>query len=113
MPRISVAKTRWLRKFDTSDAGARELALGADEQLLDRSASLPERGCHVELVIIRLGDDLTPWRSFAFEAFGPLDSVQESLLRTALLVSRPPPPTFEGGLQLSYPEWLSRYSRPI
>jgi hypothetical protein len=111
LPRVVVAKTRWLRKFDTAGPDVRELALGPDEQLLDRSKSPPDRGCLVELVSIQLGDSAAPWSALAFESFGPLDSVQESLRRTALHVAQRTPPPLEEGLQLSYAEWLSRCSR--
>src|SRR5262245_28466185 len=35
LPRISVRKTRWLRKFDTSRSEIRELQLGVQEQLVN------------------------------------------------------------------------------
>jgi len=110
LPRIAIVKTRWLRKFDTGSANIRELALGADEQLLDRSARLPDRGCHLELVAIEAGGASPRWWTLAFEAFGPFDSVQGSLQRTVAHIANPPPP-LGSALQLSYPEWLSRTAR--
>ncbi len=108
LPRIVVAKARRVRKFETEAAMVVELALGADEQLLDRSARPPERGCLVELVNLELGQARTPWCTFAFEAFGPLDSVQDSLQRTAAHLARSSPPSLDLGLLLSYPAWLAR-----
>jgi hypothetical protein len=109
-PRIVVAKTRWVRKFDTAGDDARELELGANEQLRDRWTSPPERGCLLELVAIQVGDGGTPWWALAFESFGPLDSLQESLQCTAIRVAEPAPPALETARQLSYPEWLGSLS---
>jgi hypothetical protein len=86
------------------------LELDADERLRDASRAVPERGCLLELVATQVGDSRTSWWTLAFESFGPLDTVQESLRRAAVHVSQPAPPSLEGGLQLSYPEWLSRLS---
>jgi hypothetical protein len=108
LPRVVVAKTRWVRKFDTTGPDVRELALGLDEQPLDSSTGQIERGCLVELAGIQRADAREPWWAFALEAFGPLDSVQESLRRTMLHVAQPGQPPLDDGLQLSYPEWLSR-----
>lgn len=110
LPRVVVAKRRWLRKFDTAGDDVRELELGPDEQPRDRAIAPPERGCLIELVSIRLGEASAPWWALAFESFGPLDSVQESLRRTVLLIGQTAPPSLEKGLQVSYPEWLSRSS---
>jgi hypothetical protein len=108
LPRIVAAKTRWVRKFDTTTADIRELVLDASEQPKDRSTSPPECGCLIEFVDIQLGDAQIAWWGLAFEAFGPLDSVQESLRRTTERVAHPTPPSLEGGFELSYPEWFSR-----
>ena len=107
-PRLVVAKTRWLRKFDTGSVRVQELELGEDEGLRDKSARPPDCGCLLELVAIETGDDATRWWSLAFEAFGPLDSVEASLERTAMEMGEPSPPSLENASQLSYPEWLSR-----
>jgi hypothetical protein len=105
LPRTVVRKTRWLRKYDTSSSAVRELEVDTDEQLRD-SAPLPEHGCNLEVVALTLDDDAR-WWTFGFEAFGPLDSVERSLHRT---ISHVPPIGREllaGGLELSYPDWLS------
>ena len=107
LPRVVVKKRRWLRKFDTSESTIRELALDADERLLDASAPLPDQGCHVELVDVRVGHELEQWSTFGFEAFGPLDTVERSLYRTAAAMPAPGAGTFTQALEMSYPEWLA------
>lgn len=109
-PCLSVTKTRSIRKFDTAGAGVREVALGSDEQPL-AGVKPPELGCLIELVAIQLGDAREAWWSFAFEAFGPLESVEDSLTRTAERVASPAPPALDRGLQLGYPAWLARTAR--
>ena len=111
MPQVLVDKARWLRKFDTSGLEIREVALGDDEQPVDRPSHPLDCGCLLEIVAIHIGDRNAPWWTLAFEAFGPLDSVQDSLHRTAAHVSAPSPPSLGDGLRLSYPEWLSLWAR--
>lgn len=107
VPRTVVRKTRWLRKYDTSGSAVHELELDAYEQLLDSVATLPERGCNLELVALTIGDRDVRWWTFGFEAFGPLDTVERSLHRVIAHV----PPIGRGalaeGMELSYPDWLS------
>jgi hypothetical protein len=106
LPRTVVRKTRWLRKYDTSGSTVRELELDADEQLLDSAAPLPERGCNLELVALTAGDDAR-WWTLGFEAFGPLDTVEQSLQRTIAHVAPIGREALAGGAELSYPDWLS------
>lgn len=108
-PRILVGKTRWLRKFDTADAGPRELPLRQDEGLRDPGPALPEHGCNLELVALQVDGDATRWWTLAFEAFGPLDTVERSLAGT--LAHVPAPPSLAGGVESSYPEWLATLPR--
>jgi hypothetical protein len=107
LPHIRVCKTRRLRKFDTSGLAPYELALDADEKLVDRSATLPAIGCHMELVSLEVGDQRARWGTFAFEAFGPLDTVAGSLARTIQYLQPLDAAALSGGLELSYPAWLS------
>jgi hypothetical protein len=107
LPRIMVRKTRRLRKFDTGGSAVCELALDADEKLIDRSAPLPAIGCHMELVSLEVGDRRARWGAFAFEAFGPLDTVADSLARTIQHLQPIDAALLSGGLELGYPAWLS------
>ena len=107
LPCIRVWKTRRLRKFDTAGSTALELALDANEKMLDRAAPLPALGCHIELVALEVGEARARWWTLAFEAFGPLDTVEESLVRTMADVHPIKPAALLGGLELSYPAWLA------
>jgi hypothetical protein len=106
LPRVAVRKTRWLRRYDTGGHGVAEVELDADEQPRHGPSLRLERGCHFELVSLRVGEPELTWWSMGFEAFGPLDTVEESLHQTvahaasaAVMPSR--------GLELSYPAWLA------
>jgi hypothetical protein len=107
VPRVTIRKTRRLRKFDTGGPAVRELALDAGEGLIDRSAALPARGCHMELVALEAGDGRARWSTFGFEAFGPLDTIADSLARTIEHVQPVDAAVLAGGLELSYPSWLA------
>ena len=109
LPRVRVGKTRRLRKFDTGSGRVVELPIGADELLLDRAAPLPERGCHIELVALEAGDAAERWSSLGFEAFGPIETVEDSLTRTLAAVGSPDRDALSNGLELSYPAWLARF----
>jgi hypothetical protein len=91
---VTIAKTRWLRKFDTSENRPVE---SRDDSLAD--------GCGVELTKIDLAGGVE-WWTFGFEAFGPLDRVGASLRRTAELLAGQGAPDLEMELTASYPEWL-------
>jgi hypothetical protein len=85
----------------------RELELDADEQLHDSVAPTPEQGCQMEIVALSVGDHDARWWTFGFEALGRLDTVERSLHRT---VAHLPPigcQAFTGGVEMSYPSWLS------
>jgi hypothetical protein len=107
---VEVEKRRWLRKFDATTGQARELALGADERVIDDSPP-PERGCHVEYTEVRLGS--SRWVSFGFESFGSLATVIDSLQRTATALALPHPPALENGAIASYPSWLRNAAHAV
>jgi hypothetical protein len=104
MPRLVVHKTRWLRKFDTSGTDVTEVELDEEERPRQSPERMLERGCHFELVTIQV--DGCVWWSVGFEAFGPLDTVEHSLVRTVKWLA--PAPHVPPGLELSYPAWLAR-----
>jgi hypothetical protein len=114
LPRVSLHKTRWLRKFDTAGPVVTEVELDAAEQPRNRPAYRIERGCQVELVTLRVGDHQDTWSSLGFEAFGELDTLEESLHRAVGHLG-PDVPPYAAGAELSYPEWLEtlRSSRPV
>src|SRR4030095_552433 len=107
VPRLVVHKTRWLRKFDTSGDDVTEVELDAEERPRQYPEWMLERGCHFELAAIQV--DQRAWWTVGFEAFGPLDTVEESLFRTMERLA-PTTPPFPLGLELSYPAWLARLS---
>lgn len=104
---VEVSKRRWVRLFDCSDDEAvRELSLAADGQPTDQVPT-PARRCRVELTEL----ELMPggrWMTLAFEAHGPVESVAESLRRTAQTLALRAPPGLDGPLEASYPGWLPR-----
>jgi hypothetical protein len=108
LPRASITKTRWLRKFDTSGRDVAEVQLDASERPVGPESRPLVRGCQFELVTLAVDDEKASWRSVGFEAFGEVGTIEDSLDRT-LAHLRPGAPDFAGGLSLSYPEWLARY----
>jgi hypothetical protein len=110
MPRVTIHKTRWLRKYDTSGTGISEVELDADEQLRRAPDRRLERGCQLEFVTLRAGGAAAgAWWSLGFEAFGDLSDVEQSLHRTVAHLA-PSAPELSGGLELSYPQWLARFA---
>src|SRR5262245_62010684 len=105
MPRVWIKKTRWLRKYDTSGAGVVEVQVAASE----RAARPIARGCQSELSAIAIGDEGTSWWSVGFEAFGEKSTIEGSLDRTLVHLTLGAP-ALDGGLALSYPEWLARFA---
>ena len=105
LPRVRIRKTRWLRKFDTSGPQVTEIRLDASQSRAVL-ARIP-RGCFSELSALGVDDGPTSWWTVAFEAFGELDTVEDSLQRTLDHISLPP--QLAGGLVMSYPEWLARF----
>jgi hypothetical protein len=106
---ILVEKQRWLRKFDTSESFAREIALGPGEQPLD-DQPLPVLSCNVELTKVRLPASGNIWWTFGFEAFGTIETVDGSLCSTAVALAGREPPELAGGYFASYPAWLKEHA---
>ena len=106
LPRVSLQKTRWIRKYDTAGTGVSEVELDARERPRHAPERRLERGCQLELVSLRVDERDEAWSSLGFEAFGELDTLEDSLHRTvAHLASGAPRVT--PGAELSYPEWLA------
>ena len=87
---LSVAKTRWLRRFETR------------QNLSEESES--EQGCRAELTRVEIAKGKT-WWTLGFEAFGELDLLVGNLssaIRQAGITSE----AVEDGLFLSYPAWI-------
>lgn len=110
LPCVAVRKTRWLRKYDTSGGQVIEVPLDAEERPTDSPQHIIERGCQFELVALTIGPDDNVWWSVGFEAFGELDTIEDSLHRTLVYVA-PRAPALDDGLELSYPEWLAEFAR--
>jgi len=99
----ATTKTRWLRKFDTTDGRLAEIEVGSDEEPL--VGSRPAAGCNVELARVNIGAE-TVW-TFGLEAFGALGSLTAQIQAVAsVLVSRTPPPMGDVVVS-SYPGWLN------
>ena len=105
LPRVSIEKTRWLRKYDTSGARVEEVRVDASERAVRPIA----RGCQVELVAIAIDGRQESWCSVGFESFGELGTIEDSLDRTLVKLA-PTAPHLGGGLAISYPEWLARFA---
>ena len=106
LPRVAVEKTRWLRKYDTSGPEVVEIELDDEERPRRYPDKLPERGCHFEVVSLRVDRAGTLWASVGFEAFGELSDVEDSLDRTLRHVA--PQTDLPAGRELSYPAWLAQ-----
>lgn len=108
LPTVSVAKTRWLRKFAVATGVVSEIELGPDEK--PKIGKLPDVGCNVELTRLHIATDPEEWWSFGLEAFGPF-AVVESCLGEAVdfLATKVPP--VRSGHELSYPGWLASLAR--
>jgi hypothetical protein len=104
---IGTKKTRWMRKFDTSGSGQREIALGPDERP-SSEVVLPERGCNVELTRIEIAGDV--WFSFGFESFGGLETVESDLQAVAATLTGRTPPALGRPQSGGYPTWLVTYA---
>ncbi|MEF8703657.1 MAG: hypothetical protein V5B32_10460 [Candidatus Accumulibacter sp. UW26] len=105
----SLEKQRWLRTFDTALASPVEIPLDSEDQPLDGHI-LPTQGCNVELVRIRLLPKGDTWWTYAFEAFGALESVANSLRMVASVIADRQPPPLGRPLVASYPAWLGERS---
>ena len=105
LPRIVVRKTRWVRKYDTGGDHVREIALDSAERPRDAAMPWPEFGCQMELTEVATGDDR--WWTFGFEAFGSLQTVESSLLRTVAHLRAIPAGSLAAARELSYPAWLA------
>jgi hypothetical protein len=103
LPRVAVEKTRWVRRYDASGPDIVEIELDDEERPRRSPDSLPEAGCHVEVVSLRLEGTL--WASVGFEAFGELATVEDTLDRT--LRHMAPQTILPAGRELSYPAWLA------
>jgi hypothetical protein len=116
-PVVTVHKTRLLRKLDTSTDSVREVKLGGgksrEDPLLQGTGT--DVGCNIELTEIGIEGSNSKWTTLGFEAFAfngakafaPLDAVEASL-RRALDHLAAPALDLSGGLELSYPAWLTR-----
>lgn len=93
-----VKKERWLRKFSLDQSTLMEVL----------SSEKPQEGCNVELTRIVVGQE--QWWSFAFEAFGKPECVQENLRIVAnhFFSLHPPVKGFRITDSWSYPAWLAR-----
>jgi hypothetical protein len=86
---VATKKTRWLRKFDTSEVNSREIPLDAKE-LPSSGEALPTLGCNVEFTRINVNADT--WWTLSVEAFGKLSTVESDLRASvATLAKRNPP----------------------
>ena len=102
---VTVTKTRWLRKFDTSKHVRSEISLGANERPA-KGYSLPVEGCNVELTDVQISGHAGAWWTLGFEAFGDLDSVSANLTLAVLPEKPALARMVAAGEFMSYPAWL-------
>lgn len=108
-PAITIGKTRWLRKFDTSKPEAVEIPLGKDEQPLKKDTRVTQ-GCNVEFTEVTANGSV--WFSFGMEAFGQLPNVESSLRQTAKLLTSRQPPEAPDLIAANYPRWILENCKP-
>jgi hypothetical protein len=102
---VTVTKTRWLRKFDTSKYVRSEIPLDANEQP-KVGYSLPAQGCNVEWTEVEMAGLAGVWWTLGFEAFGDLDSMPMNLTLTVLPDKAVLERIVASGAFLSYPALL-------
>jgi len=102
---VSVTKTRWLRKFDTSELARVEIPLGSNEEPKSGYVA-PVQGCNVELTEVRRLNQPDVWWTIGFEAFGDFDTVPDNLMRVILPERSMLADMVSSGALLSYPAWL-------
>jgi hypothetical protein len=84
-----------------------ELRLNESRRPAD--GKLPERGCSVEFTEVRL-DGGDAWWTLGFEAFGPVDTVGDSLRSVAAVLAARRPPELGADTMASYPAWLAEHA---
>jgi hypothetical protein len=104
LPRVAIQKTRSLRRYDASGPRVVEIELDDEERPRKSQDLLPECGCHLEAVLLRVDGNDTKWASVGFEAFGDVSTVEDTLDRTLKHVTQTNLPA---GRELSYPAWLA------
>jgi hypothetical protein len=105
---VTISKSRWLRKFDTSNAELIEIELQEEQSRLHRT--LPVQGCNAEFTEIEAFGGI--WFSFGLEAFGQLEDVDSSLRRAAKALASRNPPELPDLIAASYPQWISNRAKP-
>ncbi len=100
LSRVTVNKTRWLRKYDTSRPHVTEVQLDAAERPVGFESRQLERGCRLELVTIGIDAGNVSWWSVGFEAFGDLGNIEDSL-DCVLTHLAPGVPNLAGGIATS------------
>jgi hypothetical protein len=103
---IPIAKTRWLRQFDTSNSVPLEIPLRPDET--PRAGySVPVQGCNAELTEVNSTNFSQSWWTLGFEAFGDLEALPLNLMRAIAAEESNLADIAASGELLSYPAWLS------
>jgi hypothetical protein len=108
---LSTSKTRWMRKYDTGNSRVIEIELREDESPKNDAIKLPENGCNVELTSLVVEPARQVWWTVGCEAFGPSLELVEQNLR--MIINTIPPkniPAVKGGMEASYPAWMSTLS---
>lgn len=108
-PTVTIGKTRWMRKFDTSKSEVIEIPLGKDEQPFEKELRVA-RGCNVEFTEITA--NCGTWYSFGMEAFGQLPDVESSLRQTAKLLTSRKLPEAPDLIIANYPRWIHEKCQP-
>ena len=94
---IALEKQRWLRRFKSGT----EIPVGAEP------GARPENGCDFELTRVALPDGGL-WWTLGFEAFGPLESLEQNLISTLQSLRGTNPPPIDPPVIAGYPVWLGR-----
>ena len=95
---ILVRKRRWSRQFDTVDATL-EVTGNADP---------PPQGCTAEYTEVS-AEGSEEWATLGFEAFGPMETLADSVRSAAWRMAERKPPAIGPGWRASYPVWLRQW----
>lgn len=103
---VDLVGRRWLRLFDTGEGRVREVRL-ASGGWSSPGQTLPEGPrCQVDLAEYELGEFGGRWGTFGLTAFGPNETLVESVRATAEVLKARRPPDLEDAFVTTLPQWI-------
>lgn len=103
---VDLVGRRWLRLFETGERRAREVRMASGGWSAPAPAQAEGPHCQVDLAEYELGDFGGRWGTFGLTAFGPNETLVESIRATALLLKERRPPDLEDAFVTTLPQWI-------